>query len=42
MAHIKIPAKRNVNNLTKEIPYWRMPTGIEIVGVLKELLSITY
>jgi hypothetical protein len=42
MACIKILAKRNVNNLTKKILYWRMPTEIKIVGVPKEPLSIAY
>jgi hypothetical protein len=42
MVYIKISAKRNVNSLTKKIPYWRMPTGIKIVGVPKEPLSIAY
>jgi hypothetical protein len=41
MAYIKILAKRNINSLIKKIPYWRMPIGIKIVGVPKELLSIT-
>jgi hypothetical protein len=42
MAYIKILAKRNVNSLTRKIPYWKMPTGTKIVGVPKEPLSITY
>jgi hypothetical protein len=42
MAHIKILVKRNVNNLTKIFFYWRMPTGIKIVGVPKKPLSIAY
>jgi hypothetical protein len=42
MAHVKILAKRNINSLTRKIFYWRMPIGIKIVGVPKELLSITY
>jgi hypothetical protein len=42
MVYIKILAKRNVDNLTKKIFYWRIPTGIKMVGVPRELLSITY
>jgi hypothetical protein len=42
MVYIKILAKRNVNSLTKKIFYWRMPTGIKIIKVPKELLSIAY
>jgi hypothetical protein len=42
MARIKTSAKKNVNSLTKKISYWRMPTGIRIVKVPKEPLSITY
>jgi hypothetical protein len=42
MAHVKILARKNINSLTKMIFYWRMPTKIKIVGVLKELLSIAY
>jgi hypothetical protein len=42
MACIKILTKRNVDSLTKKIPYWRMPIGIRIIRVPKELLSITY
>jgi hypothetical protein len=38
----KILNRRNVNSLTKKIFYWRMPIGIKIVGVPKELLSIVY
>jgi hypothetical protein len=40
MAYTKISGRRNVNSLTKKIPYWKMPIGIKIVGLLKELLSI--
>jgi hypothetical protein len=42
MAYIRISAKRNINSLIRKIPYWRMPTGIKIIGVPKELLSIAY
>jgi hypothetical protein len=42
MVRVRILAKRNVNSLTKKIPYWRMPIGIKIVGVPKKLLSIAY
>jgi hypothetical protein len=42
MAHVRILAKKNVNSLTKKIPYWRMPTGIKIIEVPREPLSITY
>jgi hypothetical protein len=42
MACIRILAKRNINSLTRKIFYWKMPTGIRIVGVPKELLSIAY
>jgi hypothetical protein len=40
MAHIKILAKKNINSLIRKIPYWKMPKGIRIVEVLRELLSI--
>jgi hypothetical protein len=42
MACIRILAKRNVNNLTKKILYWRMPTGIKVIEVPREPLSIAY
>jgi hypothetical protein len=42
MACVKISARRNINSLTRKIFYWRMPTGIRIVGVPKEPLSIAY
>jgi hypothetical protein len=42
MAYIKTSAKRNVNSLTRKISYWKMPTGIKIIGVPKKLLSIAY
>jgi hypothetical protein len=42
MACVKILARRNINSLTRKIPYWRMPIGIGIVGVPREPLSITY
>jgi hypothetical protein len=42
MACVRISARKNINNLTKKIPYWRMPTGMRIVEVPKEPLSITY
>jgi hypothetical protein len=42
MAYIKISAKRNINSLIRKIPYWRMPIGMRIVKVFKELLSIAY
>jgi hypothetical protein len=41
MAHIKTLAKRNVNSLTRKIPYWKIPIGMRIVEVPKEPLSIT-
>jgi hypothetical protein len=41
MACVKISARKNIDSLTKKIPYWRMPTGIKIVKVPRELLSIT-
>ena len=42
MAHIRILSRGNVNSLTKKIPYQKMPIGMRIIGVFKELLSITY
>jgi hypothetical protein len=42
MVHIKILARRNVDSLIRKIPYWRMPIGIRIIKVPKELLSMTY
>ena len=41
MVPVGILVKKNINSLTKKIFYWRMPTGIRIVGVPRELLSIT-
>jgi hypothetical protein len=41
MAHVRILAKRNINSLTRKIFYWKMPTGMRIVRVPKEPLSIT-
>jgi hypothetical protein len=40
MVYIRISARRNINSLTRKILYWRMPTGIKIVGVPKKPLSI--
>jgi hypothetical protein len=42
MAHVKTLARKNVNSLTRKIPYWKMPIRIRIVGVPKEPLSIAY
>jgi hypothetical protein len=42
MAYIKILGRRNVDSLIRKIPYWKMPIGIRIIGLPKELLSITY
>jgi hypothetical protein len=42
MVRVKILARKNINSLTKKIPYWKIPIGIKIVGVPKEPLSITY
>jgi hypothetical protein len=42
MVYIRILAKRNVDSLTKKVLYWKMPTGIRIVGVPKEPLSIAH
>jgi hypothetical protein len=42
MVRVKILARRNIDSLTRKIPYWRMPKGIKIVGVPRELLSIAY
>jgi hypothetical protein len=42
MAYIRIPARKNIDSLIKKIPYWRMPAGMRIVGLPKELLSIAY
>jgi hypothetical protein len=40
MARVKILARKNINSLTRKIPYWRMPIGMRIIGVPKEPLSI--
>jgi hypothetical protein len=40
MACVRILAKKNINSLTRKILYWKMPTGIRIVGVPKEPLSM--
>ena len=42
MARIRILSRRNVDSLTREIPYQRMPIGMRIVGMPKELLSMAY
>jgi hypothetical protein len=42
MAHVRISARKNVNSLTRKISYWKIPTGMRIVGVLKKPLSIIY
>jgi hypothetical protein len=42
MVHIRILAKGNIDSLTRKILYWRMPTGIRIVGVPKKPLSMAY
>ena len=42
MARIRVLSKKNINNLTKKIPYWKMPIEIKIVGLYKKLLSIVY
>ena len=36
MARTKILVKKNINSLTKKIPYWRMPIGIRIVEIYKK------
>jgi hypothetical protein len=40
MVHVKIPNRRNINSLTRKIPYWKMPIGTRIVGLPKKPLSI--
>ena len=42
MACARILSGRNINSLTQKIPYRKIPIGIKIVGILKELLSIAY
>jgi hypothetical protein len=42
MVRIRILARRNINSLTRKIPYWRMPIGIKIVGVPRKPLPIAY
>jgi hypothetical protein len=42
MAYIKILARKNVDSLTKKIPYWKMPIGMKIVEIPKEPLPIAY
>jgi hypothetical protein len=42
MVRVKILARKNIDSLTRKIPYWRMPIGIKIVRVPKEPLSIAY
>jgi hypothetical protein len=40
MAYVRILARKNVNSLIRKIPYWKMPIGMRMVGVPRELLSI--
>jgi hypothetical protein len=42
MVRVRILARRNVNSLTRKIFYWRMPTGMRMVRVPREPLSIAY
>jgi hypothetical protein len=42
MAYIRISVKKNIDSLTRKIPYWKMPIRMRMVGVPKELLSIAY
>jgi RNase P protein component len=42
MAHVRILIKRNINSLTRKIPYYKKPIGMKIVGVPKEPLSMAY
>jgi hypothetical protein len=42
MARIKILGRKNVNNSTRKIPYGRMPIGIRIIKLFKELLFIVH
>jgi hypothetical protein len=40
MVCVKTLSRRNIDSLTRKIPYWRMPIRIRIVGLPRELLSI--
>jgi hypothetical protein len=42
MVCVRILARKNVDSLTKKIFYWRMPIGMRMVEVPKELLFIAY
>jgi hypothetical protein len=42
MVRVRISARKNINSLTKKIPYWKMLIGMRIVGVPREPLSIIY
>ena len=42
MAYIRILSRKNTDSLTRKISYWKMPTGIRIIGMPKKLLSIAY
>jgi hypothetical protein len=42
MARVKVLAKKNINSLTRKIPYWKMPIGTKMVKMPKKPLSITY
>ena len=42
MVRIRIPSRKNIDNLTRKVLYWKIPTGIRIVGMPKKPLSIAY
>jgi hypothetical protein len=42
MACVKTLARRNVNSLTRKIPYWKMPTGMRMVEMPKKSLPMAY
>jgi len=42
MAPSRSTKLKELNTLTRKIPYGRMPRGIIVVGVLREYLSIVY
>ena len=42
MARTKILSRRNINSLTRKIPYKKIPIGIRVVKMPKKPLSIAY
>ena len=42
MVHTRIPNRKNINSLTRKIPYKKMPIKIKIVEIPKKPLPIAY